>query len=600
MYDFKQFLEKYQWFYSNNVKAINSYLGYIENNNNNSKTMLEFVSNNKLETISLLSGIATRILKNLDKASGCQKQLLEEYIRIADNVVSRNLGKDEKPIYSEDKKDKRFRNKMWQEDMTFNYLLQSYICNSMKMKEFFNDILKEEDESKKRKINFYVQQVIDAISPTNCPITNPDVIEEALETKGESILKGYNNFIESLDKDKGIINLKTTNYDSFAIGKNIACTKGQVIYQNDVMELIQYNPVCENVYSKPILIIPAWINKFYILDLSEKNSFIRWLVSNGFTVFTISWCNTIASIKNKEFQDYMLEGSLKAIEVVEDITGSKEINAIGYCLGGTLLAITLAYMKAKNDNRIISATFIASMLDFSEVGNISCFIDEQSLEKIEKMMEEIGYFEGSQMSTVFSLLKPNDLIWSFFINNYFLGKEPLAFDMLYWNSDSTCIPSKVHSFYLRNMYLYNNLVKPGAISLDGVSIDISKVDIPCYVLSTKEDHISPWKTTYKTLSMVSGSSRFVLADSGHVAGVINHPSRNKYCYWANDLLKEGNPQSSDKWLEDSVRKEGSWWLDWKNWNLKYNNEKIPKISIGSKKHKSLSNAPGTYVMTKSS
>jgi len=358
------------------------------------------------------------------------------------------------------------------------------------------------------------------------------------------------------------------------------------------MQLIQYEPLTKDVHRRPLLIIPPWINKYYILDLREKNSFIRYAVEQGHTVFVVSWVNPDKRHAEKSFEDYMFEGSLAALEAILKATGEKEANVIGYCLGGTLLGATLGYMAAKKDKRFASATFFVSLLDFSIPGELGVFIDDKQVENLEKRMNERGYLEGSEMGTTFNMLRANDLIWSFVINNYLLGKEPFPFDLLYWNSDSTRMPANMHSFYLRNMYMKNALKDPGGITLGGVPIDLRKIKLPAYFISTAEDHIAPWKSTYLGARLLSGPVRFVLGGSGHIAGIVNPPSANKYGYWTNDQLAE----TPEAWEQNAEFHQGSWWTDWKEWIARQNGaDRVPARRPGDGKLKVLEDAPGSYV-----
>jgi polyhydroxyalkanoate synthase len=383
-----------------------------------------------------------------------------------------------------------------------------------------------------------------------------------------------------------------TDPKAFRIGENVATTPGKVVYQTDLMQLVQYAPTTPTVARRPLLIIPPWINKFYILDLREKNSFIRWAVGQGHTVFVVSWVNPDKRHAEKDFADYMFEGPLAALDAIEKATGEREVNVIGYCLGGTLLGATLGYMAAKNDRRIVSATFFVALLDFSIPGELGVFIDEEQVANLERRMNERGYLEGTEMGGTFNLLRSNDLIWSFVVNNYLMGKEPFPFDLLYWNSDSTRMPAKMHSYYLRNMYMKNLLREPGGIALGGVPIDLSKAKVPAYFISTIEDHIAPWKSTYKGATALGGKVRFVLGGSGHIAGIVNPPGANKYCYWTNPKLAD----APEKWQELAERHEGSWWTDWQAWIAALNGDEIVPARVpGEGGLQAIEDAPGAYV-----
>jgi len=402
------------------------------------------------------------------------------------------------------------------------------------------------------------------------------------------------NLLTDLEQGKGKLRIKMTDMDAFTLGENIGVSPGKVVYQNELMQLIQYTPTTEKVLKRPLLIAPPWINKFYILDLRPKNSFVRWAVSQGHTVFMISWVNPDEHLAEKGFEDYMRDGYLAALDAIEKATGEREVNAIGYCLGGTLLSSTLAYMKAKGDERIKTATFFVTMMDFAEAGELGVFIDEEQLRALEEKMNKRGYLEGSEMATTFNMLRANDLIWSFVVNNYLLGNEPFPFDLLYWNADSTRMPARMHSFYLRKMYQENLLAQPNGISLSGVPIDLRRIDVPAYFLSTREDHIAPWKSTYKGTQLLSGPKRFVLAASGHIAGVVNPPEGGKYGHWVGTEL----PPSAEGWLESATEIAGSWWPDWQRWVTSYGNDMVPARQPGAGKLKAIEDAPGSYVRVK--
>jgi polyhydroxyalkanoate synthase len=378
-----------------------------------------------------------------------------------------------------------------------------------------------------------------------------------------------------------------TDESKFKVGENIAVTPGKIVYQNDLMQLIQYTPTTEKVLKRPLLIMPPWINKYYILDLRPKNSFIRWAVDQGHTVFVVSWVNPDEHLAEKGFEDYMLEGPYAALDAIEKATGEKSVNAIGYCLGGTLLSATLAHMAVKKDTRIKSATFFTTLVDFTESGELGVFIDEEQLKALEAKMQKRGYLEGREMATTFNMLRANDLIWSFVVNNYLLGQDPFPFDLLYWNDDSTRMPARMHSFYLRRMYQQNDLIKPGGIDLLGVKLDLRKIKLPTYILSTREDHIAPWASTYRATQTYTGDIRFVLAASGHIAGVVNPPDAGKYSHWVNTAL----PADPEAWLASSTELAGSWWPDWQRWVTGQDPAQVP----ARKPKNAIEDAPGSYV-----
>jgi polyhydroxyalkanoate synthase subunit PhaC len=449
------------------------------------------------------------------------------------------------------------------------------------------------DEYTLRKVDFYTRQFVDAMAPSNFVLTNPEVLRATIETRGENLVNGLKNLLDDLERGKGRLAIKMTDMTAFKIGENIAVTPGKVVYQNDLMQLIQYMPTTDTVFRRPLLIIPPWINKFYILDLRPDNSFIRWAVGQGHTVFVISWVNPDEKLAQKSFEDYMREGPLAALDAIEKATGEREANAIGYCLGGTLLAATLAYMAVKRDRRIKCATYFASMVDFAEAGELSVFIDEEQLAALEERMSKKGYLEGRDMATTFNMLRANDLIWSFVVNNYLLGKEPFPFDLLYWNADSTRMPAAMHSFYLRRMYQENLLSKPGGITLGGMGIDLAKIKTPSFILSTREDHIAPWRSTYVATRLYGGPMKFVLAASGHIAGVINPPG-SKYGHWTNDA----NPPTPEEWLAGATQHRDSWWPLWQGWVAQYGGDKVPARQPGDRELAPIEDAPGSYVMVR--
>jgi polyhydroxyalkanoate synthase len=403
-------------------------------------------------------------------------------------------------------------------------------------------------------------------------------------------LRGLNHLLEDLARGKGRLAIKMTDLEAFEVGGNLALSPGKVIYQNDLMQLLQYAPSTEEVYRRPLLIIPPWINKYYILDLRPKNSLIKYAVDQGFTVFVISWINPDERHAGRTFEDYMVEGPLAGLEAIEQATGERESTVIGYCLGGTLLACTLAYLAAKRERRIAAASFFAALTDFENPGELGVFIDEEQLAAMDEMMARRGFLEGREMATTFNMLRANDLIWSFVINNYLLGKEPFPFDLLYWNSDSTRMPYAMHSFYLHKFYRENRLVVPGGITLCGVPIDLRRIRLPIYMLSTREDHIAPWAATYAATQLYRGDTRFVLAGSGHIAGVINPPGQQKYGYWTNDRL----PRDPNDWLDGATEHPGSWWPDWAAWNAQNSGPMVPARQPGDGQLEPVEDAPGSY------
>ncbi len=519
-----------------------------------------------------------------------QLKLWQDYTRLWQASLQRMMGEESEPVIEPAPGDRRFSAEEWSENPVFDYIKQSYLLAAR----FLQECVRETEGLNRHsaeKADFYTRQYIDAVAPTNFAMSNPEVLRRTVETGGENLLTGLSNLLDDLERGKGKLRVKMTDLERFELGKNVAITPGKVVYQNELMQLLQYAPSTEKVFKRPLLIIPPWINKYYILDLRPKNSFIKWAVDEGHTVFVISWVNPDASLAHKDFEDYMLEGPLAALDAIEKATGERECKAIGYCLGGTLLACLLAYMAEKGDERIKAATFFVSMTDFSEPGELGVFIDDEQLARMDEQMAKTGYFDGSSMAEAFNLLRANDLIWGFVINNYLMGKDPFPFDLLYWNSDSTRMPCKMHSFYLHNFYEKNLLCEPGGITFDGVGIDLGKIQTPAYFASTKEDHIAPWKSTYAGTRLLSGPVRFVLGMSGHIAGIVNPPSANKYGYWTNDAL----PDNPDDWLAGAESHEGSWWLDWKQWVAQFNGEEVPARVPGDGGLETIEDTPGSYV-----
>jgi polyhydroxyalkanoate synthase len=516
--------------------------------------------------------------------------LWHDYMKLWQSTTRRILGGEPEPVIEPEAGDRRFSHADWDESHLFDFIKQSYLLTARWMQSTVREVEGLDDKTAK-KVDFYTRQFADALAPSNFVMTNPEVLRATVESGGENLVKGLENLLNDLERGEGRLDIKMTDHEAFELGRNIAITPGKVVYQTDLMQLIQYQPSTEKVYRRPLLIMPPWINKYYILDLREKNSFVKWAVAEGFTVFVISWVNPDRKLAQKSFEDYMLEGPLAALDAIEKATGEKEANVIGYCLGGTLLAVTLAYMKAKGDSRFASATFLAALTDFEEAGELGVFIDEEQLASLERQMQEKGYLEGAHMATTFNMLRANDLIWSFVVNNYLLGKDPFPFDLLYWNSDSTRLPAAMHSYYLRNMYQENLLVKPGGLTFDGVAIDLTTIETPVFMLSTKEDHIAPWTSTYAATQLFSGPVKFVLAASGHIAGVVNPPAAGKYSHWTNPK----NPKSPEDWLEAAKEHPGSWWPSWSKWAARYGGGKVKARVPGDRELEVIEDAPGSYV-----
>ena len=535
--------------------------------------------------------LMTKMMSDPTAVANAQIDLFNDSMTVWRHAAERMFLMREKD--AEPARDKRFKHPDWTENATFSFIRESYLVAAKSLLFSVRDV-KGLDPAKAKKVDFYTRQFVDAMSPSNFVATNPEVLTTTLETGGQNLLHGLENLLADLDRGEGRLSITMTDMKSFRLGENIAGTPGKVVYQNELMQLIQYTPSTPEVRRRPLLIVPPWINKFYVLDLQPKNSFIKWCVDHGHTVFVISWVNPDERLAQKSFEDYMLEGPLAALDAIEAATGERSVNAVGYCLGGTLLASTLGYMVAHGDDRIASATYFVTLVDFTEVGDMAVFIDQEQISSLEKRMQERGYLEAHDMATSFNMLRANDLIWSFVVNNYLLGKEPVPFDLLFWNSDSTRMPAAMHSFYLRNMYQRNLLAKPGGITLADTPIDLSEIKTPTFLLSSREDHIAPWKSTYAATRLYSGPVKFVLAASGHMAGVISAPG-SKYGHWTNDEL----PSTPDEWLDGTKTHQGSWWPLWDEWVTPFSLGRVLPRCPGDGKLGAVEDAPGTYVRVRS-
>ena len=532
-----------------------------------------------------------QLLSNPDKLVHEQVTLLNSYIDLWRNSALKAIGEEADPVIQPSKGDRRFRSEDWQENPVFDFIKQSYLLAAQTVQTAMHDV-DGLDEQTARKVDFYTKQFLDAVAPTNFVMTNPDVLKATVETGGDNLVHGMENLLDDIEKGKGELRISMTDDTAFEIGKNVAVSPGKVVFQNDLFQLIQYSPTTEKVKTAPVLIAPPWINKFYILDLREKNSLVKWLTDQGFTTFIISWVNPDAKLAEKTFEDYMTEGFLEALAATQKATGSKSVNLVGYCIGGTLLACTLAWLTAKGRaDEVATATFFVAMTDFHDIGDIKVFVDEEQIEGIETRMAETGFLDGAVMATTFNTLRSNDLIWSFVVNNYLMGKDPFPFDLLYWNSDSTRMPLAMHSYYLRNMYLNNNLVKPGELTLGGVPMDLSTIKVPTTMVACKEDHIAPWKTVYRATQFWGSKIKFILAASGHIAGVVNPPAADKYCYWTNSK----SPEDAEDWLASAKETQGSWWPEWDTWLKSKSGPAVKAREPGKGKLKAIEDAPGSYV-----
>ena len=540
-----------------------------------------------------LGAVAQSYMAEPQKLMEAQTALWNSYSKLWQNAWSKVLGDPMPPMATPARNDKRFKDKDWQENAMFDFFKQFYLVSST----WAQDLVKNADgvdDHTRLKAKFYVEQILNALSPSNFPASNPEILRATLATNGANLLEGMKHLEQDISSPDGRLRIKQSDTTAFEIGKNIAMTPGKVVFRNDTFELIQYSPSVKRAYEIPLLIVPPWINKFYILDLNPKKSFVRWATEQGLTVFVVSWVNADEKQGRKSFGDYMKEGFLEAVQAVQDATGSEKVNTIGYCIGGTLVAAALGYMAAKNDTRVNAATFFTTQIDFEKAGDLLVYVDEEQVKWIEERMEEKGYLAGSRMADAFNLLRSNDLIWSYVINNYMLGKEPMPFDLLYWNSDSTQMPAGVHSFYLRECYLANKLAL-GKMILDNVRIDLKKVTVPIYNLAAREDHIAPLPSVFRLGQFMGGETKLVVAGSGHIAGVINPPEARKYQYWTN----ERNVSTVEDWLKGTKEHEGSWWPDWAEWITARSGDKVSAPVPGDGKLDVLGDAPGTYVRMRS-
>lgn len=541
-----------------------------------------------------LKDVMGRLIAQPDRLVRAQADLFQRYLELWQVAARRAGGEEVAPVVSPEKGDKRFNDPDWAANPVFDVIKQSYLLTS----NWLNSLVAEVDgvdPMSKRRVEFFMKMLTDAFSPSNFLASNPAALREAMQSRGESLVKGMQNFAEDLTRGGGQLAISQTDYEMFKIGENVATAPGKVVFQNEILQLLQFDPTTEQVHEIPLLIFPPWINKFYILDLRPENSMIRWLADQGFTVFVASWVNPDPALAGKTFEDYMREGIYAATEAAMTQAGVDRVNTVGYCIGGTLLASTLAHMAAKNDQRISSATFFAAQQDFAEAGDLLLFTNEDWLGDLEKQMDAAGgVLSGQAMAETFNSLRANDLIWSFFVNNYLMGKEPKPFDLLFWNSDQTRMPKALHLFYLRKFYGENALSK-GELVLDNVQLDLKKVKTPVYVQSSKEDHIAPARSVYRGAKLFGGPVTFTLAGSGHIAGVINAPVANKYQHWTNTDL----PASVEEWMGGATETPGSWWPHWAEWLRAKSGGLVPARDPAKGKFAPIENAPGSYVKVKS-
>jgi len=535
--------------------------------------------------------------KNPNELNKLQKVFLQKYFKIYTALLNRVTFKNvDLESFNEPHNDKRFLSPIWKESPYFEFLKRTYYLTAKYSLKWLNSI-EDLDKKTRQQLHFYIKNFLDYLAPTNYFWMNPEVIQSTLQSGGKNLLDGFKNCLEDLVLNDGRLNVRMTDLKTFKVGKNLAITPGKVIYQNDLIQLIQYSPTTKDVYKVPILFIPPWINKYYILDLSPENSLVKWLVEQGFTVYMISWVNPDPKLAHKKFEDYMLEGPLQSLDIITKSANCTSVHMVGYCIGGTLLACTLAYMKKTKDSRTVSSTFCMSLLNFSNPGEIGVFIDEPQINALEKLMKSSGYLNGHLLDLAFNILRPNELFWPYFINNYLLGKPSKPFDLLYWNADSSNLAYKMYIFYLRNMYLYNRLREPGGIKLNDVPIDLKDISIPSFFLASETDHITLWKSIYSGVKLLRCPVEFVLSESGHVRGVINPPSQNKYGFRTNENFGKSKPVPAKPkdWLASSTKHKGSWWQYWANWLLSHDSKKVSPRDP-AQNSTILEEAPGSYVL----
>ncbi len=542
------------------------------------------------EVIKTFSTVAEYWLSDQTRVSDLQSKMAKAYLDLWGSAVRRMAGEETKPAIEPSPRDKRFKDPEWRSNQFFDFVLQLYLLTTQWAQELVQNA-EGVDPHTRKKAEFYVQQITNAIAPSNFVFTNPEVLRETLASNGGNLVRGMKMLAEDIEAGHGTLRIRQSDPSNLVVGVNMATTPGKVIFQNELMQLIQYTPTTETVLRTPLLIVPPWINKFYILDLKPEKSYIKWCVDQGITVFVISWVNPDKELGKKTWADYMTEGPLTAMDVIEKVTGELKVHTAGYCVGGTMLASTLAYLAEKRRQRVTSATFFAAQVDFTHAGDLLVFVDEDQLSALERDMQAAGVLDGGRMAMAFNMLRSNDLIWSYVISNYLKGQPPSSFDLLHWNSDATRMPAANHSFYLRNCYLENRL-SSGSMVLDNTLLDLSKVKVPVYNLATKEDHIAPADSVLYGSQFFGGPVKYVLSGSGHIAGVVNPPAGGKYQYWTNDTIKD--IKLAD-WIKGATEHKGSWWPDWLQWLEALDAERVPARAVGSEAMPPIEDAPGSYV-----
>src|SRR6478672_218350 len=542
------------------------------------------------EVIKTFSSVAEYWMSDKDRATELQLKMGKAYLDLWGSAMRRMAGEDARPAIEASPRDKRFQDPEWKTNQFFDFVKQLYLLTT----QWAQDLVRNADgldPHTRKKAEFYVQQIANAIAPSNFVLTNPEVLRETLASNGDNLVRGMKMLAEDIEAGRGTLRIRQSDPTNLAVGVNMATTPGKVIYQNELMQLIQYTPTTETVLRTPLLIVPPWINKFYILDLKPEKSYIKWCVDQGITVFVISWVNPDKSLRAKTWEDYMKQGPLAAMDAIERVTGEMKVHTMGYCVGGTLLATTLAWLADKRRVRVTSATFLAAQVDFTHAGDLLVFVDEDQISALERDMQASGVLEGSKMAMAFNMLRSNDLIWSYVVNNYLKGQPPAAFDLLHWNSDATRMPAANHSYYLRNCYLDNRL-SGGSMVLDNTLLDLSKVKVPVYNLATREDHIAPAESVLYGSQFFGGPVKYVLSGSGHIAGVVNPPEAGKYQYWTNDNIKD---VTLADWMKGAQEHKGSWWVDWREWLETIDAERVPARAVGTEALPPIEDAPGSYV-----
>jgi polyhydroxyalkanoate synthase subunit PhaC len=542
------------------------------------------------ELVKTFSAVAEYWLSDPDRANDIQTKIGKAYLDLWGNSARRLAGEQVASVIAPSPRDKRFADPEWKSNQFFDFVVQLYLLTT----QWANDLVRDAeglDPHTRKKAAFYVQQITNAIAPSNFVLTNPEVLRETLNSNGDNLVRGMKMLAEDIEAGRGMLRIRQSDPSNLEVGVNMATTPGKVIFQNEMMQLIQYSPTTENVLRTPLLIVPPWINKFYILDLKPEKSFIKWCVDQGLTVFVISWVNPDKSLGAKTWEDYMKEGPLAAMDAIERVTGEMKVHTMGYCVGGTMLATTLAWLAEKRRVRVTSATFLAAQVDFTKAGDLLVFVDEEQISTLERDMRAAGVLEGARMAMAFNMLRSNDLIWSYVVSNYLKGKQPSSFDLLHWNSDATRMAAANHSYYLRNCYLENRL-SAGTLVLDNTLLDLTKVKVPVYNLATREDHIAPADSVLYGSQFFGGPVKYVLSGSGHIAGVVNPPSAGKYQYWTNDNIQD---VTLADWMKGAQEHKGSWWPDWRQWLETIDPEQVAAREVGAAALPPIEDAPGSYV-----